>query len=94
MSDITATSGEGTRGTDLTPAPPVVLGTGLDPAAPFPADLSALSLVELQVLHSRACRQLDREYLTDPAGPHPVTLDRHCELVIELDRRDSAPHRA
>lgn len=61
--------------------------TRLSPAEPFPASLVELDLVDVQVLHSRTCCQLDHEYLTDPAGPHPVTLDRHQELVAELDTR-------
>jgi hypothetical protein len=94
MTDLVATPGDGTSGTALSPTPPDASGICLDPAARFPADLAALSLVELQVLHSRICRQLDREYLIDPAGPHPLTLDRHCELGIELARREGMPHRS
>jgi len=94
MTDFMATPGDGPSGTALSPTPPEASGIGLDPAALFPADLAALSLVELQVLHSRVCRQLDREYLTEPAGPHPLTLDRHCELGIELDRREGTPDRS
>jgi len=91
MTDTLATPGDGPTGSALSPTPPDASGTCFDPAARFPADLAALSLAELQVLHSRICRQLDREYLFDPAGPHPLTLDRHCELGTELDRRDGAP---
>lgn len=68
--------------------------TRLSPAEPFPASLAELDLVGVQVLHSRICCQLDHEYLTDPAGPHPVTLDRRQELVAELGTRaelSSAP---
>jgi len=90
MIDFTTASGDSPSGTALSPD---ASGTCLDPAAQFPPDLAALSLVELQVLHSRICRQLDREYLTDSAGPHPLTLDRHCELGIELDRRAGMLHR-
>ena len=68
---------------------PEDLSTCLDPVEPLPAELAELELVELQVLHSRICRQLDHEYLTNPAGPHPVTLDRQQEIVTELDLRES-----
>jgi hypothetical protein len=67
----------------------VPASTYLDPASRFPANLAGLGLAELHVLHSRICRQLDREYLTDPAGPNPLTLDRHSALVAELDLRES-----
>lgn len=45
---------------------------------------------ELQVLHSRICRQLDRDYLTGPDGPHPCTTDRLHDVLAELDARDAA----
>lgn len=61
--------------------------TCLGPQCDFPADLSVLSLVELQVLHSRVVCQLEREYLVNADGPHPVTQDRHEELVAELESR-------
>ncbi|PLC10841.1 hypothetical protein AUQ48_16085 [Kocuria flava] len=64
--------------------------TLLAPEEEFPTALSELPVLEIHVLHSRVCRQLDHEYLTDPAGAHPVTLDRHHELVAELDDRDAA----
>ena len=64
--------------------------TSLGPDQEFPADLAGLSLVELQVLHSRICHQLDHEYLTGPDGPHPVTLDRCRELRAQLDAREGA----
>lgn len=60
--------------------------TTLGPDEQMPADLAGLSLVELQVLHSRISRQLDHEYLTEP-GPHPLTPNRLEELVDELDVR-------
>ncbi|WP_460669371.1 hypothetical protein [Kocuria himachalensis] len=47
-------------------------------------------MTELQVLHSRMCRQLDREYLTEPQGPHPCTTDRLQDILGELDARDRA----
>ncbi|MUN63871.1 hypothetical protein GMA12_12110 [Kocuria sediminis] len=86
-------------GLDTVPSPagPAAGGTPgcetcLGPDCAFPAELSALSLVELQVLHSRVVCQLEHEYLTGPDGPHPVTQDRHDELVAELEARGgSAP---
>ena len=42
------------------------VSTGLGPDLAFPADPGALSLIELHVLHSQICRQLDREHLTTP----------------------------
>ncbi|MEX5271275.1 hypothetical protein RCG67_17025 [Kocuria sp. CPCC 205292] len=68
--------------------------TSLGPDQEFPADLTGLALVELQVLHSRICHQLDHEYLTGPDGPHPVTLDRYRELSAQLDAREEAAARA
>lgn len=62
-------------------------GTSLGPQCAFPAELAELSLTELQVLHSRIVCQLEHEYLTEPDGPHPVTQDRHEELVAELESR-------
>ncbi|WP_344119664.1 hypothetical protein [Kocuria aegyptia] len=64
-------------------------GTFLAPADPFPSALAELDLNELQVLHSRICRQLEHEYLTAPDGPHPVTQDRCQELVAEFDVRQA-----
>jgi len=68
---------------------PSVVRLGPDDA--FPADLTELGLVALQVLHSRICRQLDHDHLTDPDGPHPITLDRHQQLVVELRAREISP---
>lgn len=62
----------------------------LGPEEGFPDELGALSTVELQVLHSRLCRQLDREYLRAPDGPHPCTADRLQDVLGELDARDHA----
>lgn len=62
----------------------------LGPATAYPDDLSVLGLVELHVWHSRLCRQLQQD-LADPEGPHPVTMDRHQELVAELDARGDRP---
>ncbi|ALU38536.1 hypothetical protein AS188_00855 [Kocuria flava] len=60
--------------------------TVLVPDDPFPDDLMELPLVALQVLHSRLCRQLEREH-RDPGGPHPLTLDRLRDVGVELDSR-------
>lgn len=59
----------------------------LDPDDPFPEELLELSLGDLQLLHSRICRQLELEYPTDPEGRHPITLDRLHELQIEFKSR-------
>ncbi|MEX5237889.1 hypothetical protein [Kocuria arenosa] len=71
------------------PRPPAssVPDTFLAPADPFPSVLAELDLTELQVLHSRVCRQLEKEYLAAPDGSHPVTQDRCQELAAELDTR-------
>ena len=61
----------------------------LGPDEDFPADLAGLSLVRLQVLHFRICSQLYYEFLTEPVGAHPVTLDWSQELVAELGSRHS-----
>ncbi|GEO97109.1 hypothetical protein KTU01_32320 [Kocuria turfanensis] len=66
---------------------PLERATRLSPDDPFPEELLDLSLEHLQILHSRICRQLELEYLTDPAGGHPVTLDRAHELQIEFTSR-------
>lgn len=68
-------------------SPAAAPDTFLGPGQEFPRDVAELDTVALQVLHSRICRQLDREHL-DPAGPHPETLDRYQELIAELDVRD------
>ncbi|MEH0108452.1 hypothetical protein V6N00_01820 [Tersicoccus sp. MR15.9] len=60
--------------------------TFLRPTDPFP-DLTVLTLGDLQILHSRAARQREAEYLS-LEGPHPVTLDRLEELSRILDARD------
>lgn len=62
----------------------------LGPTEVFPAELGGLSMGELQVLHSRICRQLDRDYLTALDGPHPCTTDRLQDVLDELDARDAA----
>lgn len=59
----------------------------LTPDDPFPDILVDLPLERLQVLHSRICRQLELEYLTDPEGRHPITADRLHELQIEFASR-------
>ena len=71
-------------------ASPGQWATVLEPEHEFPASLAELELPALQVLHSRICRQLEREYL-DPAGPQPVTLDRQQELAEELTVREGGP---
>jgi hypothetical protein len=71
-------------------AAPEDCDTCLAPECEFPAELSGLPLVELQVLHSRLSCQLDREYLENPDGPHPVTQDRFEEVVAALEQRGGA----
>ena len=61
--------------------------TRLAPDDPFPEELLELPLEQLQILHSRICRQLEREYLTEPEGAHPITQDRLHELQIEFASR-------
>lgn len=63
-------------------------GTCLDPVSPFPDDVAGLSTLELHVWHSRIRLQLDQD-TADPAGPHPLTWDRHLDLVAELAARGS-----
>ena len=74
----------------MTQAPLRTPGSRLGPQEDFPEDLTGLGMAELQVLHSRITRQLDHDYLTDPVGPHTVTMDRGLELAAELDARDTA----
>ena len=75
----------------MAPAPQAgAPGSRLGPEESFPEDLTGLGMTELQVLHSRITRQLDHEYLVDPAGPHFSTMDRCQELLTELDTRDTA----
>lgn len=59
----------------------------LGPGDGFPTELTTLPLIEVQVLHSRLSSQLDWELCCGPQGPHPVTQDRHQELVAELGTR-------
>ena len=76
---------------DMAPSSvPTTSGSRLRPEEDFPEDLAGLGMADLQVLHSRICRQLDHDYLTDPAGPHSATMDRCQELLTELDTRDTA----
>jgi hypothetical protein len=85
--DVPTRSGPGTG----TPVPASAApGSRLGPEGDFPEDLSELGMAALQVLHSRIVRQLDHDYLTDPAGPHPATIDRCSEVGAELDARDAA----
>ena len=74
----------------MTQAPLRTPGSRLGPQEDFPEDLTRLGMADLQVLHSRITRQLDHDWLTDPVGPHPVTMDRGLELAAELDARDTA----
>lgn len=74
----------------MSPAPHKSPDSFLGPAEEFPEDLAGLGMAELQVLHSRITRQLDHDYLTDPAGPDSSTLDRRQELLVELNTRDTA----
>ena len=74
----------------MTQVPLRTPGSRLGPGEDFPEDLTGLGTAELQVLHSRITRQLDHDWLTDPVGPHPVTMDRGLELAAELDARDTA----
>jgi hypothetical protein len=62
--------------------------TRVQPDDDFPADLTTVPLMELQVLDSRVRRQLDHETLVSCHGPHPVTVDRQHELVTEIDARE------
>lgn len=66
---------------------PLERATRLGPDDPFPEELLELPLEQLQILHSRICRQLELEYLTDPEGGHPITCDRLHELQIEFTSR-------
>lgn len=72
------------------PVTPRTPGSRLGPEEGFPEHLTEVGMNDLQVLHSRITRQLDHDYLTDPAGPHPGTMDRHHDLLAELDARDTA----
>ncbi|MEX5304850.1 hypothetical protein RF644_03755 [Kocuria sp. CPCC 205258] len=71
-------------------APLMSPGSQLGPGEDFPEDLTGLCMADLQVLHSRITRQLDHDYLTDPAGPHFSTMDRCHDLQSELNARDTA----
>jgi hypothetical protein len=85
---LAATAGQEHHG-----APPEAAGPGthVAPAEDFPDELAELTLTQLQVLHSRVCLQLDSEHLGSPDGAHPVTLDRHQDLVAELATRRNRP---
>lgn len=61
--------------------------TFLTPGDQFPSELADLDLMTVLALHGRVCRQLEREYLTNPEGADPATLDRVEELTEELDER-------
>ncbi|MGQ1838845.1 hypothetical protein ACT4S2_10330 [Kocuria turfanensis] len=83
--DADPAPGHGRAGLPAADAPPAD-ATVLAPAEEFPETLEDLSLVELQVLHSRVTRQVEREHLS-PEGPHPLTRDRHCDVAAELAAR-------
>lgn len=75
------------RGMSRTTTPFHTGSTYLAPTDPFPHELAGIELPVLLALHSRVCRQLDKEYTSAPSGAHPVTLDRAEELSAELDER-------
>ncbi|UZX04583.1 hypothetical protein F8G81_19730 [Arthrobacter sp. CDRTa11] len=60
----------------------------LTPEEDFPADLSAVPDLELQVLDSQVQRQLDYEYVSE-GGPNPETEFRHFDLDEEFEERDA-----
>ncbi len=62
--------------------------TRLTPSEPFPEDLTALELPEVQVLHSKLQRELSSGYVAE-GEPDPETSFRNEELTTELDRRDA-----
>jgi hypothetical protein len=73
---------------------PATVPTG-DPASThlhrphlFPPELVGPPLIQLQVPHSRICGQLDHEYRTDPARPHPMVQERHDEMLTDLHAHD------
>lgn len=72
---------------DQTPGHRHHADTFLSPDESLP-ELDGLRLLEVQALHSRVCRQLDREYLECPDGPVTHVLDRWQELGEELDQRE------
>lgn len=65
--------------------------TRLTPSDPFPEDLAALDLRQVEVLNSRVHRELDHEYIHDgePALETEIRLE---EINDELDRRDDSEH--
>jgi hypothetical protein len=74
-------------GATVTASPALERLMRLGPDDAFPEELLGLPLEQLQILHSRICRQLELEYLTDPEGGHPITCDRLHELQIEFTSR-------
>ncbi|MEH0108454.1 hypothetical protein V6N00_01830 [Tersicoccus sp. MR15.9] len=84
MSDLTAVTVAGSAHDAAADAPS---STYLCPTDEFPG-LENLPLTAVQALHSRVCRQVDREYLFSLDGPSVETLDRQQELAEELDRRE------
>ncbi|OMH29308.1 hypothetical protein BKD30_01050 [Tersicoccus phoenicis] len=81
-----ATFPDSSHGTNREASEPET-STYLCPEDRFP-ELGGLSLVTVQALHSRVCRQIDREYLYELDGPSLDTLDCQQELCEELDRRE------
>jgi hypothetical protein len=62
--------------------------TRLSPDQAFPAELTVLSTARLLILDSLIRRQLDHEMPCELDGAHPLTLERHFDLVTELDARE------
>lgn len=58
----------------------------ITPEELFPADLTILDDIEVEVLNSKVRRELDAEYLD--SNPEPETEGRLEELTTELNRRD------
>ena len=82
--------GAGSAAPGTAPGPGQTPGSRLGLTEDFPEEQTGLGMTELQVVHSRVIRQLDRGYLTDPTGPYSATTDRCQDLQAELDARDTA----
>lgn len=65
------------------------MNSRLTPSEPFPEDLTALDLPEVEVLNSKLERELSHEYVHD-GEPDLETEFRHEEVTEELDRRDAS----
>jgi hypothetical protein len=87
---MTTTASSDHTAPTMLPASTRTPGSRLSPDEDFLQDLSVLGMADLQVLHPRITRQLDHDYLTDPAGPHCCTMDRCQDLLTELNARDAA----